>query len=476
MITPHEYQEDLVCRVRSKVAAGCRRVLAQAAVGAGKTVIAGRLCELAVAKGKRVLFLVHRRRLNSQMSRTLDDFGIPHGILMRGHDRRSLCPVQVASRDTLLSRAVRNEFFDLPPADLVITDEAHRAESAEYRRLLETYPDAVHVGLTATPAFADGKGMGCFYQAIECCVPIPKLIELGRIVPVRCYAPQNRTAARRKLAGDPVSEWKARAEGRPTVLFAGAVKPSEAARDAFLEAGIPAAHVDAHTPDEERERVIADLEAGRIMVLCNCSILTEGVDIPAVSCIQLLRLASSYILFIQAIGRGMRAHPGKRDCLLIDHADAVLEHGFPDEDVRWDLDETNGTVEQRNREDRKEGKRSTPVTCPACGLQYKAAVVCPECGHRLPRRLQPAVLKNQILTEVEKALTPEEKAERRVRYWHECLRIMAHKGMTCGAAAGMFRGRYREGPDASLPNYPCGAQWKMRAGDAFPQYLKGRDE
>lgn len=466
---PRDYQIDLIGRVRARVAAGARRVLIQAPVGSGKTVVCGEIVRRAVALGSRVLFLAHRRRLITQASGKLADFGIPHGVLMSGVRVSPSLPVQVASRDTLLSRAVRNDWIAPPPADLVIVDEAHRVMSDEYQRLLAMYPGAVHLGPTATPAREDGRGLGDFYDAIECCVPISRLVAEGHLCPVKCYAPQNRAAGRRKLAGDPVAAWKALAAGRPTVLFAGTVAASLAVRDQFLAAGVAAEHLDARTPDEEREAIIGRLEAGLTQVVCNVNVLTEGVDIPRLSCVILLRLAGSYVLFIQAVGRAMRASPGKTHAVLIDHSDAVLEHGFPEEDVRWGLSESE-SVDERNARDRKEGKRATPVTCPRCGHMYRAAVVCPGCGHRLPRRSQPPALRNQILTEVEQALTPQERRERRVRYWHECLRVMAHKGYTVAAAAGMFRSRHPEGIDPSFPNYPEGWQWKRRVADAFPQY------
>lgn len=467
---PREYQIDLIARARASIASGVKRLLIQAPVGAGKTVVSSEIVRLALQKGKRVLFLAHRRRLVTQKAGKLDDFGIPHGVFMSGHARQASEPVQVASRDTLLSRTVRNDWIAPPPADLVITDEAHRVMSDEYQRLLALYPDAIHLGLTATPARDDGRGLGDFYQAIECCVPISKLIADGFLAPVKCYAPQMRKGTRRKLAGDPVAAWKKYGRNLPTVLFAGTVAASLAAREEFIRAGISAEHIDAHTPDDEREAIIARVEAGLTKILCNCSVLTEGVDIPCLGCCVLLRLAESYTLFIQAIGRIMRAFPGKAEAVLIDHADAVLHHGFPDEDVRWELSESE-TVDQRNKKDREEGKRGQPVVCPSCGTIFKAAIVCPACQHRLPRRLQPAALKNQLLTEVDRAMSPEEKREARLRYWHTCLRVMAHKGMTAGAAAGMFRSRYPEGPDESFPNYPQGYQWKQKVADAFPQYM-----
>lgn len=463
-----DYQADLIDRVRRQVAQGKRRVLAQAAVGAGKTVIAGEMVRLATEKGRRVLFLAHRRRLVSQAADQFARFGIDHGVVMAGR-AATLAPVQVASRDTLLARGVRSDAMALPPADLVFVDEAHRVLSDEYQRLVELYPDAVHIGLTATPARDDGRGLGDFYQAIECCVPISRLIAEGHLVPVRCFAPQDRSGGKRGLAGDPVAAWKALADGRPTVLFAGKVEASLAVCAAFNAAGVPAEHVDAKTPDPERDAVISRVEAGRTLVLCNVGVMTEGVDVPALSCVQLLRKADSYVLFIQAVGRVMRPHPSKKDAVLIDHADAVLDHGLPHEDVRWELSRTE-TVDQRNRDDRKEGKRSHPVVCPSCGCLFAAAPACPECGAVLPRRQQPPKLRAQLLTEVEQSLSDEERRARRVAHWHECLRVMAYKGQSVAAAAGMFRGRYPEGPSPDFPNYPEGWQWRRPVAEVMPQY------
>lgn len=469
-ITPYDYQLDLVEQAAQQARAGHRRILIQAPVGSGKTITSSEIVRRAACKGRRVLFLAHRRRLIEQKSKALDAFGVPHGVLMSGQRGRT-APVQVASRDTLLSRVVRNDWIDPPPADLVIVDECHRVESAEFQKLLALYPDAVHIGFTATPAHGDGTPLS-FYTALVCCVGIKELIRLGKIVGTKFFAPQNRTAGRRKLAGDPVAAWLKWGQGRSTILFASTIAASEAAAAAFREAGIPAEHFDGSTDDGTRDAIISRVESGETKIACNCAVAIEGWDVPCLSCCIILRMATSYVLFIQMIGRVMRSFPGKREAVIVDHADAVLEHGFPEEEVRWELDPQT-TIEQRNSKDKKDGKRSTPIVCPKCGAAYVCAATCPECGYRLPHRLQPAILKKQLLTEVESTLTPQEKAERRVRYWLECLRVMAHKGLTCGAAAGMFRGRYKEGPDDSLPNYPQGWQWRAKVTEAFPQYVKG---
>lgn len=473
--TLRPYQLDVIDRVRARLRQGARRVLVQAPTGAGKTHVSSEILRCLVARGGRGLFLAHRRRLVQQKSERLDAFGVPHGVIMAGESGWRGAPVQVASRDTLLSRSVRNDWTSLPPADVVIVDEAHGCMSDEYQALLSGYPDAVVIGLTATPARADGRGLGRYYQALECTVPTSRLVADGFLVPVRCFAPERQGAkpGKRALRGDPVAHWKRHAAGRPTVLFAPKVEASLAACSAFRAAGIPAAHIDANTPDDERDEVDRGLRSGRVLVVCNCNVWTEGVDVPELSCCVLLRLAASYVLFAQMVGRVMRSSPGKKDAVLIDHSGAVYQHGFPDEDVTWSLDEGD-TVDRRVKAAKEEGKRRTPVTCPGCGLVFEAAPQCPACGHKLTRRQQPARVQSEVLVEATRSLSPAELHAERMSYWHTCLRVMACKGRTAGAAAQMFRARFGDWPGAGLPNVPFGPQWRAAVADLYPQYLPRR--
>lgn len=467
----HDYQEDVLSRCSADFARGARRVLLQAATGSGKTHISSAATRRSWLRGKRVLFLAHRRRLIEQKSTRLDEFGVPHGVLMAGV-QTTAGPVQVASRDTLLSRGMRNPWGGLPPADLVIVDEAHNCLGDQYLALLQAYPDAYFLGLTATPARSDGRGLGEFFDALECAVPVSQLVARGFLVPVRCYAPYSaRTSSRRQLAGDPVESWRRYADGRPTVLFASKVAASLAARDSFRANDIAAEHVDAKTPDEVRDRVIRDLQAGRVKVVCNVGIWTEGVDVPELSACILLRLAGSYVLYAQAVGRIMRRHPSKADAVLIDHAGAVFEHGFPDEDVEWTLDAAD-TVDRRNQKAKDEGKRKDPVVCPSCGYVAPGGPVCPSCGHLFKRRPERQPTRAEMLAEVDRGLTPERLAEARRRYWQRCIAVMANKGRTCGAAAQMYRARYKGWPAEHLAgvDLPRGAEWKLPVAERYPHF------
>ncbi len=477
------YQLDVLERLRHRLRERFRRIILQAPCGAGKTHISSEMVRCAVNKGSRVLFLAHRRRLIDQKSTRLTQFGVPHGILMRGVPERGDALVQVASRDTLLSRNIHNRWKGFPPADLVILDECHNLDPIEgtdeadvYQQILRHYPQAVVVGLTATPARSDGHGLGNFWDTIECTVPTSQLISEGWLVPVTCYAPDQAGANRKGrklkgLVGDPVQHWLKLADGRPTILFAAKCDSARAVCKAFNDEGIVAEYMDAHTPDDERQDIISRVETGKTKIICNVGLFVEGADVPCLSCCILLRAAKSLVLFTQATGRIMRPFPGKTDAILIDHAGAVWKHGFPDEDREWSLEEKD-TVQNRIKKAKKTGTMKTPICCPACGRLYSGTIVCPACGHVLPHKQQPQVLVNEMLVKARREMTPDQQHEYLVNEWHKCLRIMAYKGRTAGAAAAMFKGEQGHWPANDFPNVPHGEQWKQLVRDLYPQYIR----
>jgi DNA repair protein RadD len=464
-----DYQTDVIDRVRARLREGARRGLLVGPTGSGKTNISSAITRAAFEKGKRVLFVAHRRRLINQKSERLTQYEVPHGIIMAG-ERGTSAPVQVASRDTLLSRAVRNDWIGFPSADIVIVDEAHNAASDQFAALLRHYRHAVILGLTATPCRSDGRGLGDIFQFMEQTVPVSQLVREGWLCRVRCYAPDDQ-GQKSGLVGDPVEHWKRYAEDRPTILFASKVQASMSARDAFIDAGIPAEHVDADTSDDEREAVIRRMEDGFTKVICNVGVFTEGVDIPMLSCCQLMRGADSAVLYFQTIGRCMRPHPGKKDAILIDHAGAIFRHGFPDEDVPWELS-TSESIESRVAKEREEGSRGEPRLCPRCAMLY-AGPSCPQCGYKeLVRKAKPDKRDDELLVEVPRDQAPPDPREERIRYWHRCLAVMAAKNRTCGAAAHMYRAKFDRWPGPDLPKVPSGDQWKMPVRDLYPEYLR----
>lgn len=397
-ITLRPYQVDAVDDLRSFARKGHKAIILQAGTGSGKTYMACEVIKSAIAKGKHVLFLAHRRGLIDQTGLKLSTYGIPHGIIMAGRRQDPGQQVQVASIQTLTARAVNSDRMRMPATDLIVLDECHRSLAKTYTNLIELFPEAVTIGLTATPCRGDGRGLGEIYTAMAHAPPIKELINQGFLVPIRYYEPErpdlrgvkvrlgdyveSELEARMdtdRLVGSVVENWGRLAEGRKTIVFASGVKHSIHLTREFCKAGVNAEHIDGNTPDEDRQRIREGLESGDVMVVCNCMVWTEGFDCPIVSAIHLVRPTKSLLLYIQMAGRGLRPYPGKKDCLIIDHSAAVLEHRFLDEPIPWSLDGKE-KVQERRDEIAVKKRESQPVTCPECKSVFKGLAKCPACG------------------------------------------------------------------------------------------------
>jgi superfamily II DNA or RNA helicase len=378
-----DYQAGGLDQIRAHFREGLKRILLVAPTGSGKTVMFSYMIQECVKNGMKAVILVRGRKLVDQASLRLAREGVAHGVLMSGHwNFRPHLGVQVCSIDTLISRKIR------PPADLLVIDEADLAVSPGFKEVLAGYPDAFIVAVTATPwVFGGLKHLA---QVIVKPVSMLELMEQGHLVAFRYFAPSEpdltgvRTSASTHdyvvdelqermiagaLTGHIVEHWLKLAKGRPTICFAVNINHSKILLERFAESGIRAEHIDANTPDVERDRIIRRLESGSTHVVCNVGIWCRGVDIPAVSALVLARPTQSRNLYIQQCGRGTRLFAGKRDCLLLDHAGNIKRHGFPTFEPAVDL---NGKISSER--DSLETK-----ICKVCFAAYRGDT-CAECG------------------------------------------------------------------------------------------------
>lgn len=480
------YQQSVVASVW-KALESVRRALLVLPTGAGKTVTAADIIGSALAKQWRVLILVHRRELVTQMSRKLHDQGIDHGIIQAGFTPRSLPHVQVASVQTLHARAIRSERISLPRADLIVVDEAHHIRARTWSEIIDAYPEANVLGLTATPCRGDGRGLGNVFEALVEGPDVAELTRLGHLVPATYYAPyrpdlkgvkitkgdyaENQLAERMdqsELVGNIVTHWLRLAGRRKTVVFCSSVAHSVHVRDSFREAGVMAEHLDGSTPTEERDAILRKLAKGTTEVVTNCFVLTEGFDEPSIACLVLARPTKHMGLYRQMLGRGLRPADGKSDCLILDHAGAVFEHGFVDEPVVWTLKEDRRAENKVHRE-RSDYKGTSLTACPECQAVRMSGSACPGCGWRPQRKPEAVVMQEGDLTRVSRGgqLVADMTPDQRHSFHAQLVWIANDRGYQPGWIAHKYKERFGDWPSRALPE-------PMRPEPALMSWIKSR--
>ncbi len=399
----YPFQQAIVDEYTKQVAAGVRRIMLVVATGGGKTVIASDIITAANAVHKKIVFIAHRNELLTQGHSKLQSFGVNAGIIKSGRDKdaRPLANVQICGIQTLHARAIRGETMEMPPADIVFIDECHHVPAMTYQAILARYPDAIVVGLTATPCRGDGRGLGNTFDAMVQGPQIGELIKLGYLCPLKIFAPPapdlkgvgvastgdyvvgdlSRKMNTQVLVGDLVEHWLRHAQRRRTVVFAVDISHSVDIVKQFQKSEVRAEHVDGATPQPERDAIIARLASGETEVVSNCGVFTEGFDLPELGCIALVRPTRSLGLFRQMIGRGLRSAPGKTDVVVLDHSGGVHRFGRPDDAIEWTLDidkrATNAAHAARLAE------RHDPFCeCKACGHLRMRGMACDNCGYK----------------------------------------------------------------------------------------------
>ncbi|MGK7939355.1 MAG: DEAD/DEAH box helicase [Crocosphaera sp.] len=457
------YQADVVKLVHQQLKTD-QRVLVVAGTGAGKTVIASHITQDFLLQNKKVLFLVHRDILVKQ---TVKKFAhLPHGIIAGRHQLNLSQPLQVASVQTLGRKGVEwlNYHF---PFHVAIFDESHLTNWFNFslelfpRLPLSPYERTVCIGLTATPwRRSKYQAMGDLYQS-SVYAPLPgELIVKGFLVPfayfsigkvekkglrirngeyetvklkVRCNTPE--------VIQHIVNEWKDKAKGRPTIVFTIDIEHAQAIAQAFNHQGISAASVDGTMKIGDREQIYEQLAQEKIQVVCSCEALSEGFDVPIVSCVVLARLTASKAKYIQQIGRGARITPDgeKRDCLILDAVGLVEEFGFF-EDISYE------DLALRTSDEKPDHKTPPPMkTCPKCQqLMLGSLQVCSneKCRHKFPPKYEVHAPKKL------KLVIPES-SRQKYQHYQKLIKQAYHQQSSFVDADNMFRSIYGHYPPAS---------------------------
>lgn len=418
MIQLRDYQIKAVDELRSVILEHKRPILCLP-TGAGKTSIAGHMIQSGANNGKKIHFLAHRTELIFQCYQRLRQFGVYAGII-KGSFKYNGHSVNVASVQTLVKR-------HLPPADIIFIDECHHATAGSYKKIIEAYPDAFIIGLTATPWRMDGRPLGDIFNKIIKPIDMMDLIEQGYLVPPRYFASSehvdldgvktskgdydNKELFTRfdkpKLYAGVVENYKTFSEGKKAIVFNLNVEHSKNTTEEFIKAGYASAHLDATTGEIERAAIIEKFRSGEIQILNNVNILTEGFDLPDIEVVVINRATKSLSLYMQMVGRGLRPWGNKSECIVIDHGDNVKRLGFAEDDRDYSL---------TGRKKKKGAEVQNIKECPKCLALIPSAKRECLCGYVFPVEERSIEVHNAKFEEIKRVVIPKHLR----KPWREC--------------------------------------------------------
>ena len=329
------YQEAARAAIHGEWDQGHKRTLLVLPTGTGKTIVFAAVAEDQVRRGERVLVLAHRGELLEQAAQKI---GTVSGLgcaveKAEQSSAGSWYRITVGSVQTLM-REKRLDRFEPDHYGTIIVDEAHHILSDSYQRVLDHFPDANVLGVTATPDRGDMRNLGQYFDSLAYEYRITQAIKDGYLCKIKAQTiplkldmsgvgtqAGDYKAADVGHALDPyldkiADEMRTYCAGRKTVVFLPLIETSRRFCTLLKARGIRAAEVNGNS--EDRAEILADFAAGEYDVLCNSMLLTEGWDCPSVDCIVVLRPTKIRSLYCQMIGRGTRLAPGKDHLLVLD--------------------------------------------------------------------------------------------------------------------------------------------------------------
>lgn len=371
------YQENLINSIKGEIRKGKHSIVAVLGCGGGKSIIQAMIAKGATDKHNRVLFLVHRQELCTQIISTFTDCGVDFNYC-----------------DVSMVQTVSRRLDKIHEPKVIITDECHHALSDTYKKIYDYFPNALKLGFTATPCRMNEGGLGAVFDSLVTSVSTKWLIDNDYLSPYRYFSIKladtdgvhtkqgdfdkseiAELMEKSTIYGETVETYLKIADGKKTIVYCASIEASTRTAEQFRNVGITAAHLDGNTPKKEREETMQAFRDNEIQIICNVDLFGEGLDVPDCECVILLRPTKSLTLYIQQSMRSMRYKQDKT-ALIIDHVGNVFRHGFPDDDRAWSL----------AAKKRKEKNEVKIKECPVCFYVMQNTVgKCPECGHEFAK-------------------------------------------------------------------------------------------
>lgn len=502
---------------------GVNPICCVAPCGAGKSVMMRRLARVALDRGMRVGYMVHRIQLLMQVIGQMKREGLDFGVRAASHEEaygNPEAPIQVCSIQTEDSRMRER---GLPDVDLVLTDEYHTFGNDRGKRVLigdeegfkgYTKMGTQVVGFTATPT-----GLSGVCEQLVDAGTYSEMRECGAHDVVKCYGPEEpdiRTmeALKRNKSGDyserdmeqlfkvPVifgsvlENWlRYNPEQRQTVLFAPSSPAARHFVDHFTSVGIPSCSIThsgiaicRRTPagtlavkeydltNQHRQEVVDLIRSGEVRIVANRYVIREAIDLPELYCAILATTYGSITSYLQSVGRIQRAYWG--EALMLDHGGNYARHLSPNINRTWKLGDTALSIAKsiKAKKQKTQGPEAEPICCPKCSGMRMHGNSCPHCGHR-------HVMNVASVRQIDGTLKP--MRGRRVKYvrpkttedfMRSALYAAWIRKMPCSQAIGYCKKLMRDkglkfNPDEikgfKIPS-PSDAEWSWSVRSVFP--------
>lgn len=313
-----DYQIDVYNKIKNEFKKGHQGVGACLACRSGKSYIFGKIAQDANRKGNNVLILVHRIQLKNQHKKLFDEYGINE---------------KMTRIESVFTEA--NHLGEKGPVDLIIIDEAHLSGAKSYQKVCQYY-GCKRILFTATFSRLDGKPLD-LCEVIVKGITADELIKRGFVSPYKMYAPNlnidfsdlkknmgeynneqlGNKMSSKKIYGDVIKYYNLLAKDKQAICYTVNIKHSKETTAMFNNAGISAMHMDATTPEKEREQILTDFKNKKFKILCNCNLISEGITLEGADVALLLRKTASVSLYIQQACRCLTPVKGK-EAIIID--------------------------------------------------------------------------------------------------------------------------------------------------------------
>lgn len=307
----------------------------------------------------KILFLAHRIELLDQISENLGiKYNLAHAMIASQNREQKNYPLQIASVQTLIRRLDRWADKDF---DVIIIDEAHHVKADSYKKILRAFPRAKVLGVTATPYRMSHESFRPEFDELITSAPVAKFIKDKWLCDYEYYSirPESRiqmninSISRFALDGDfldeaaaaimdkdeiragIVSSYERYAKGKKGIIYTITKAHNLHVCNQFVQKGYKAVAIDDSTPAETRKQYVEDFKKGKIEIICNVNIFSEGFDCPDLEFIQLARPTKSLSMYLQQVGRGLRPAPGKDKLIIIDNVGLYNRFGFPSARRHW---------------------------------------------------------------------------------------------------------------------------------------------